>query len=116
MTSINLAKLCISLLLSLATTTTLAQYDETPWLNIGDPAPPLRVNQWLKGTPVQKFEKGHVYVVEFWATWCQPCKLSMPHLSTLARQYKNKVTIIGVDIYETKMTSLETIKSFHNRC
>ena len=45
-----------------------AQEAESPPLNIGDPAPRLRVREWLKGGPAQGFEKDKVYVVEFWAT------------------------------------------------
>ncbi|WEK37849.1 MAG: TlpA disulfide reductase family protein [Candidatus Pseudobacter hemicellulosilyticus] len=76
-------------------------------LTIGDPAPELEVFKWLKGKPVENFEKGHVYVVEFWATWCVPCANAMPHLSELARQYKDKATFIGVDVWERKIDSLD---------
>jgi len=89
-----------------------AQNDKPSVLNIGDAAPSLRVHEWIKGTPVQKLEKGKVYVLEFWATWCGPCKAAMPHLSALARAYKDKVTVIGVDIYEQKTTSIKKIKAF----
>jgi thiol-disulfide isomerase/thioredoxin len=81
-----------------------------PSLNLGDPAPPLRVHQWLKGTPVKQFKKGHVYVLEFWATWCKPCIAAMPHLSTLAREYNDKVTFIGMDIYEDDLKPRKSIK------
>lgn len=76
----------------------LAQAEQT--LQIGDPAPPLKTARWLKGTPVPKFEKGKVYVLEFWATWCGPCKMAMPHLTQLAKKFGDKVTFIGVDIWE----------------
>src|SRR5688572_20770201 len=89
-----------------------AQFDESATLNLGDPAPPLRVREWLKGDPIQQFKKGHVYVVEFWATWCIPCKAAMPHLSSLAQQYRDKVTIIGIDIKELKFTTRDIIKAF----
>lgn len=71
-------------------------------LKIGDPAPPLKVLKWLKGDPVLRFEPGHVYVVEFWATWCGPCVANMPHLTELQKKYAGKATIIGVDIWEVK--------------
>lgn len=66
-------------------------------LKIGDPAPELDIEKWLKGEPVSRFENGRIYVVEFWATWCGPCRAGMPHLSELQRKYRDKgVTIIGV--------------------
>lgn len=68
-------------------------------LNIGDPAPPLYINKWIKGSPIEKFEKGKIYVIEFWATWCAPCIAMMPHLSNLARKYRrDSVVIIGIDV------------------
>ncbi|MEM7230190.1 MAG: redoxin domain-containing protein, partial [Planctomycetota bacterium] len=66
-------------------------------LTVGDEAPAIEISHWLKGEPVEKFEEGQVYVVEFWATWCGPCRASMPHLSELQKQYEDyDVTIIGV--------------------
>ncbi|MBE7172212.1 MAG: TlpA family protein disulfide reductase [Williamsia sp.] len=100
------------LLLCMMAVNASAQNDPFASLHLGDPAPPLRVREWLKGTPVQRFEKGSVYVLEFWATWCIPCKAAMPRLSALAREYKDKVHVIGVDIMEKKSTSLEKIKAF----
>lgn len=66
-------------------------------LAAGDKAPALTIEKWVKGEPVTGFEKGKVYVVEFWATWCGPCIKSMPHLTELQKQYKDRgLTIISV--------------------
>ena len=68
-------------------------------LGIGDPAPRLEVKAFVKGEPVKTFETGKNYVVEFWATWCGPCKASIPHLTEL--QKKNPgVSFIGVSVFE----------------
>ena len=83
---------------------------QDPALNLGDPAPSLQVRSWLKGTPLREFEPGKVYVVEFWATWCAPCKAAMPHLSRLAAEYKDSVVFIGVDVYEREFTPLGRIQ------
>jgi thiol-disulfide isomerase/thioredoxin len=65
-------------------------------LKVGDAAPALKVTKWLQGDEVKAFKKDHVYVVEFWATWCGPCIIMMPHLAELQAQYKSKgVTVIG---------------------
>lgn len=66
----------------------------------GDPAPELRVSQWIKGDPIARFEKGQVYVVELWATWCGPCRRSVPHLTELAKKHGKDVVIIGVSVRE----------------
>lgn len=100
----------LNLLLLLCITATTNAQNVPPSLNLGDPAPPLRVHQWLKGTPVKQFKKGHVYVLEFWATWCKPCIAAMPHLSILAREYMDKVTFIGMDIYEWKLKSPKSVR------
>ncbi len=69
-------------------------------LNIGDRAPAIDAVMWLKGEPVTEFKGGHVYVVEFWATWCGPCKANIPHLTSLARKYRGRATVVGVSVRE----------------
>jgi thiol-disulfide isomerase/thioredoxin len=71
------------------------------YVTIGDPAPALKPAKWLKGAPISSFAKGKLYVVEFWATWCNPCKENIPHLTELAKKYKGQVSIIGVSIWES---------------
>lgn len=100
------SKFQLLLLLCIMAVTAHAQNEQPPLLNIGDPAPPLRVGEWLKGKPIQGFKKGKVYVVEFWATWCGYCKEEMPRLSALARKYRGKVTVIGMNMDERKTAFL----------
>ena len=72
-----------------------------PWikLKVGDAAPKLEVKEFIKGEPVKQFEKGKVYVVECWATWCGPCRECIPHLTELQKKYKD-VIFIGVAVLE----------------
>jgi len=75
-------------------------------LTLGDAAPMLSVKKFVKGAPVAKFEKGKLYVVEFWATWCGPCKVSIPHLTQLQKKFKD-VTFIGVSVWEKSQSDVE---------
>lgn len=68
-------------------------------LGIGDPAPKLDVKEFVKGEPVKSFESGKLYVVEFWATWCGPCRVTIPHLTELQKKHP-EVTFIGVSVWE----------------
>ncbi|ADV61207.1 Redoxin domain protein [Isosphaera pallida ATCC 43644] len=77
-----------------------------PTLRVGSPAPKLEVAGWVKGQPVTQFQPGRVYVVEFWATWCGPCRAAMPHLSRIQAQYGDRVTIIGVNVWENNPASV----------
>ncbi|OVE78152.1 hypothetical protein BVX98_01040 [bacterium F11] len=57
---------------------------------INDPAPPFSLEN-LKGEEVslKKFEDKVVFI-NFWASWCPPCKKEFPELNQLAEEYKDK--------------------------
>lgn len=65
-------------------------------LDVGDPNPGLHLAKWVKGESVDLPLKDKVHVVEFWATWCGPCRVGMPHISELQTEYGDEVTFIGV--------------------
>jgi thiol-disulfide isomerase/thioredoxin len=77
-------------------------------LKVGDPAPKLCPGKWLQGEPVAEFAPGTVYVVEFWATWCGPCKASIPHLNELHLKFKDQgLVVIGQDCWERNDAAVE---------
>jgi thiol-disulfide isomerase/thioredoxin len=56
--------------------------------------------KYVKGREIdleKAFQEGsQVYVLEFWATWCPPCRDSIPYLTQLQKKLEGKVTIIGI--------------------
>ena len=80
-------------------------------VKVGQPAPPLSVDEWIQGSPVSDFKKGAVYVVEFWGTWCSPCLKNIPKLSRIQTQYASDgLVVIGVASHEFK--GREALTSF----
>ena len=75
---------------------------------LGDPAAPLQIAEWVKGKPVDMAvaKSNQVVVVEFWATWCGPCRASIPHLTEMAKKFKD-VAFVGVSDEE-----VDTVKKF----
>jgi thiol-disulfide isomerase/thioredoxin len=71
-----------------------------PTLLVGDKAPALSVEKWLRGEPVPAFKPDRLYIVEFWATWCVPCKKSIQHLTDLQAAHADTLTVIGITSQE----------------
>lgn len=55
--------------------------------------------------------KGKVVIVDFWASWCEPCKIELPYLNNLAKKYKGKdLVIVGVNLDEKQADALAFLK------
>jgi len=76
-----------------------------PRLRLGDTAPPLKIATYIHGEEVD-FDKDrgkNIYIIEFWATWCPPCRESVPHLSKLQAKYRDdNVIIVGISMEDEK--------------
>ncbi len=42
--------------------------------------------------------QGKIVLVDFWASWCEPCAISMPFLQNMAKKYKGKVEVVGINV------------------
>jgi len=59
----------------------------------GKRAPTFYVEEWLS-SPIEVKDK--VRVIEFWATWCAPCRRSIPHLNEWSKHFGDTVAFVGV--------------------
>ncbi|MBX3191072.1 MAG: TlpA family protein disulfide reductase [Labilithrix sp.] len=70
---------------------------------IGKPAPDLSIQSLNgKGTISNESLRGKIAIVDFWATWCGPCKESFPKLEELAKQHAGNVQIVGISVDDSK--------------
>ncbi|MET4391566.1 thiol-disulfide isomerase/thioredoxin [Bradyrhizobium sp. F1.4.3] len=66
-------------------------------VRMDSPAPPIRVESWVRGEPHTNFKLGTLYSVAFWPTWCGGCGAEISHLAQLREKYDdNAVQVIVV--------------------
>ena len=68
---------------------------------VGHPSPNFKVLSTSGQTITQENYRGQVLILDFFATWCQPCRLSIPHLVEMNRKYgKQGLHILGLSVNE----------------
>lgn len=72
---------------------------QTPLAMAAQPAPDFTLPD-LSGHMVSlKDFRGHYVIVDFWATWCIPCRKSLPELAAIAKKYKDRnLVVLGLAI------------------
>jgi thiol-disulfide isomerase/thioredoxin len=73
-------------------------FDEEPAAYVFTPGPaPDNTLASTRGETLPVVAKGRVTLVDFWATWCKPCKKTMPKLDALYGEYRDRgVAVVGI--------------------
>ncbi len=77
--------------------------EATIGVKVGDLAPDFTLTD-LEGNLLRLSDlRGKVVFINFWATWCPPCRAEMPEIEAIHQEYKDKgVVVIGLDILESE--------------
>lgn len=80
---------------------TTAQMPTVPetGITVGKTAPSFTL-QAMDGKPVKIGKAGKITVLNFWATWCPPCREEMPELEVFATKHKNDILFGAVNLQE----------------
>ncbi len=66
---------------------------------VGDPAPAFALHDANGGTVTLDALRGQVVYVDFWASWCGPCRRSFPWMNELQRRYGGRgLTIVAINV------------------
>jgi len=80
------------------------------------PAPPFALETLARDAVSNESLKGKIVLMDFWATWCAPCRMSMPELQAIHEAFRDRgVVVLGVSIDEkadAKVKSFVASKRF----
>lgn len=79
--------------------------------NVGFKAPEFKLKD-LNGKEVKLSDyKGKVVLLDFWATWCGPCRKGIPDLIELQNEYKNEIVVLGITL-DNKTNTAKDVDPF----
>ncbi|WP_412467108.1 TlpA family protein disulfide reductase [Pedobacter sp. KLB.chiD] len=73
---------------------------------LNEKAPELIVEKWISKQPDTK---GKFMLIDFWATWCGPCRAYIPVLNNIQKKYGDEIVIIGISD-----EAAEKVEAFNN--
>lgn len=96
-----------SLVLALSTSSAFA-------VSAGDQAPDFKIPRLeAKGMISLKQYRGKVVYVDFWASWCGPCRQSLPALNDIRQEFRQKgFEVIAINLDEERDDAMEFLKEF----
>lgn len=91
----NIFMISICLLISSLTYAQESNNGKKMWAKsvLNQKAPALKVEEWLSSKPETK---GKFILIDFWATWCGPCRKAIPELNEIQKQFKDDLVVIGI--------------------
>ncbi|WP_046174388.1 redoxin domain-containing protein [Domibacillus indicus] len=93
--------------------TGIAVNDDQNGIAVGSQAPDFLV-QRMDGKEVRLSDyKGKKVFLNFWATWCPPCKQEMPHMQSFYEENEGKAEILAVNLEESKTKAKDFADQYH---
>jgi cytochrome c biogenesis protein CcmG/thiol:disulfide interchange protein DsbE len=83
-------------------------------VNRGEPVPALELAAWQDANPAINLQglHGKILYIDFWASWCVPCKKSFPFMNTLREKYSaEELQILAINMDEYRADAEKFLKN-----
>lgn len=112
MSRFRISALLATFALALAFAVAPARADDVVLFKVLKPAPQLHLTT-LNGRPINVAAlRGKVVFLNFWATWCGPCRMEIPEFEKLQSEFPNRLQIIGLSIDEPGPETAGVVAAF----
>lgn len=82
-------------------------------LGVGQAAPDFAAKN-IDGKTVRLSDyRGKTVIVNFWATWCVPCRSEMPAINAVSQENPSKVAVVAVDVLEGPVLVIDYVDKLH---
>ena len=81
-------------------------------VELSGPMPPLAGEAVAGGTVGREDYRGRPVLVNFWATWCGPCRKEQPALQRLAEEYEGRVAFVGINHTDDLVAAREYLRQY----
>ena len=78
----------------------------------GAPAPPFKLKTLSGATSGPADHPDKVVILDFWATWCQPCRQQMPALHQVMHERRDEVVILAINVDDPHPARAQALQSF----
>lgn len=94
-----------------------ANLDTEAGIDVNSVAPDFELTTLTGETVKLSDYKGKTVMLNFWASWCPPCRVEMPHMETYYQQYKDEenIEILAVNMTTLERGSQEKVGEFVNK-
>src|SRR6201997_1395256 len=87
----------------------LAQLPVIRFVRDPDPAPEFKLKEFSGKEVTLESSRGKVILLNFWATWCGPCRAEIPELIALQSRYKDRLQIIGLVVDDDDEQAIRSV-------
>lgn len=80
--------------------------------SVGHPFVDLELIEYKSGNLIKlsDFINGKVAVIDFWASWCRPCREAIPEIAKINKKYGDKIVVIGLNVSDQRESQAKVIE------